>query len=146
MRPIYAVRPCGSGDISLPEGLDSNENIVWSKNRGGTYILSPLLYHGIFYTNANNGRLTAYDGGSGEMIYRARIGGSGGSYVASPVAANGHLYFSSEDGVITVVKAGPEYEQVASNAMSEVIWATPAITDGVLVVRTLGHVYGLGSE
>lgn len=42
-----------------------------------------------------------------------------------------------------VVKAGPEYELIASNDMGEVIWATPAITDGVLIVRTLQHVWGI---
>jgi hypothetical protein len=28
--------------------------------------------------------------------------------------------------------------------MNEVIMATPAISDGVIIVRTLGHVYGIG--
>lgn len=143
VRPIYAVRPGGDGDISLPRGLESNENILWSKDRGGTYIPTPILYRGILYTNANNGRLTAYDAATGEMLYRARIGPNGGSYVASPVAADGKLYFADEDGMVHVVKAGPEYELLGSNDMGEVIWATPAITDGVLVVRTLQHVWGI---
>ncbi len=142
-RPIYAVRPGGSGDISLPSGTDTSENMLWSKDRGGTYIPTPLLYRGILYTNANNGRLTAYDAANGEMLYRARIGGTGASYVASPVAADGNLYFSTEDGTVHVVKAGPEYELVTSNEMGEVIWATPAITDGLMIVRTLQHVYGI---
>jgi len=144
IRPIYAVRPGGDGDISLPRGSETNESIVWSKDRGGTYIPTPILYRGILYTNANNGRLTAYDAASGEMLYRARIGRTGGSYVASPVAADGKLYFADEDGMVHVVKAGPEYELLESNDMGEVIWATPAITDGVLVVRTLQHVWGIG--
>jgi outer membrane protein assembly factor BamB len=59
------------------------------------------------------------------------------------VAADGNLYFSTEDGTVHVVKAGPEYEHVTSNEMGEVIWATPAFTDGVMIVRTLGHVYGI---
>ncbi len=143
VRPIYAVRPGGDGDISLPRGSETNESIVWSKDRGGTYIPTPILYRGILYTNANNGRLTAYDAASGAMLYRARIGRTGGSYVASPVAADGKLYFADEDGMVHVVKAGPEYELLESNDMGEVIWATPAITNGVLVVRTLQHVWGI---
>jgi hypothetical protein len=146
VRPIYAIRPGGEGDISLPDDSDTNESIVWSKNRGGTYIPTPLLYRGLLYTNANNGRLTAYDAASGEMIYRARIGGSGGSFVASPIAADGRLYFSSEDGVIHVAEAGGEYRHLASNDMGEVIWATPAVTDGLLIVRTIRHLYGIATE
>lgn len=143
VRPIYAVLPGGDGDISLPRGVETNENILWSKDRGGTYIPTPILYRGILYTNANNGRLTAYDAATGRMLYRVRIGRTGGSYVASPVAADGRLYFADEDGTVHVVKAGPEYELIASNDMGEVIWATPAITDGVLIVRTLRHVWGI---
>ncbi len=144
VRPIYAIRPGGSGDISLPANSETNENVAWSKNRGGTYIPSPILYRGILYTNANNGRLTAYDAITGEMIYRSRIAGVGSSYVASPVAADGRLFFSTEDGTVHVVRAGPEYELLASNELNEVIWATPAISDGTLIVRTLGHVWGIG--
>jgi outer membrane protein assembly factor BamB len=143
IRPIYAVRPGGDGDISLPRVGETSEDILWSKDRGGTYIPTPLLYRGILYTNANNGRLTAYDASSGEMLYRARIAGIGTSYVGSPIAADGRLYFSTEDGNVHVVRAGPEYELLASNEMGEVIWATPAVTDGLLVVRTLHHVWGL---
>lgn len=146
IRPIYAVQPGASGDISLPDGADTSEAIAWSKDRGGTYIPTPLLYRGVFYTNANNGRLTAYDARTGEMLYRARIGGTGGSFVASPVAADGRLYFSSEDGVVHVAEAGSEHRHLASNDMGEVIWATPAVTEGVLVVRTLHHLYGIAED
>lgn len=145
VRPIYAVRPGGSGDISLPEGGDSNESVLWSKDRGGVYIPTPLLYRGVLYTANNDGRLTAYDAATGAMVLRARVGGTGGSFVASPVAADGYLYLGSEDGSFFVLRAGLEYDEIARNEMNEVVWATPAITPGLLVVRTLGHVYGIGA-
>jgi hypothetical protein len=33
---------------------------------------------------------------------------------------------------------------IAKNDMKEVVMATPAISDGLIVVRTTGHVYGIG--
>ena len=51
---------------------------------------------------------------------------------------------ASEDGEIYVVSAAPGLSQVARNDMKEVIMATPAISDGLIVVRTLGHLYGIG--
>ena len=87
--------------------------------------------------------LTAYDAKTGERVYRARVGG-GGSFAASPIAADGKLYFANEDGDIIVARAGRQYEELAKNQMKEVIMSTPAISDGVIVVRTLGHVYGIG--
>ena len=75
IRPIYAIRPGMEGDLSLAPGEDSSEAIAWSKSRGGVYIPSPIFYRGVLYLGANNGRLSAYDGETGERLYRARIGG-----------------------------------------------------------------------
>lgn len=143
-RPVYAIKPNANGDISLPKDKTASEAIAWS-NGEGTYIPTPIYYDGILYTCANNGVVTAYDGASGERIYRARVGG-GGSFAASPIAADGRLYFVNEDGDVFVVRAGRTYQEVAKNEMKEVVMGTPAISDGVIVLRTLGHVYGIGQK
>jgi outer membrane protein assembly factor BamB len=142
VRPIYAVKPTASGDISLPKDQTSNDMIAWS-NTSGTYIPTPLYYDGILYTCGNEGVVTAYDAKTGERLYRARVGG-GGSFAASPIAADGRLYFANEDGDVIVARAGRKYEELAKNQMKEVIMSTPAISDGLIIVRTLGHVYGIG--
>src|SRR5918999_1576011 len=116
-----------------------------SPDREATYIPTPLLYRDILYTLNNNGVLTAYKAASGERLYRARVGG-GGAFSASPIAADGRLYFASEEGDVFVAKAGPEYVELGKYPLNEVIMATPAISDGVIVVRTLGHLYGLGER
>ncbi len=143
IRPIYAIRPGSRGDLALPEGVERSEALAWSKNRGGTYIPSPLVYQGYFYTNANNGRLTVYDAESGDRVYRVRIGGVGGSYAASPIVADGKLYFTNEDGETFVVRAGDRYELLAKNSIDGTVLSTPAASDGLLVIRTLTHVYGI---
>ena len=143
-RPVYAIKPNASGDISLPKGQTSNEVIAWS-NGEGTYIPTPIFYDGILYTCGNNGVVTAYDGTTGERLYRARVG-SGGSFSASPVAADGRLYFANEDGDVFVARAGRTYQEIARNEMKAVIMSTPAISDGLFIVRTLDHVYGIGQN
>jgi outer membrane protein assembly factor BamB len=87
--------------------------------------------------------MTAYNPETGQRAFRGRVG-AGGSFSASPVAADGKLYVASEDGEIYVLTAAPGLTQVAKNDMKEVVMATPAISDGVIVVRTLGHLYGIG--
>jgi outer membrane protein assembly factor BamB len=144
VRPIYAVKPTATGDLTMPKDKTSSEAVAWS-NVAGTYIPTPIFYEGILYTCDNSGVLTAYDAKSGERIYRARVGG-GGSFAASPIAADGKLYFANEDGDIIVVRAGRKYEELSKNSMKEVIMSTPAISDGTIVVRTLGHVYGIGGK
>jgi len=143
VRPVYAVKAGASGDITLPKGETASQAIAWSNDREGTYIPTPLLYRDILYTLNINGILTAYKAESGERLYRARVGG-GGAFAASPIAADGKIYFANEDGDIFVVNAGPAYVEVGKYPIGEVIMATPAISDGLIIVRTLGHVYGIG--
>jgi outer membrane protein assembly factor BamB len=144
VRPIYAIRPGASGDISLPKNTASSEAIAWSNDREGTYIPTPLVYRGMLYTLNVNGILTAYDAKSGQRVYRSRIG-DGGSFAASLIAADGRIYASSEDGDIFVIQAGREYLELGRHPMGEVIMSTPAIADGLIVVRTNGHLFGLGA-
>jgi outer membrane protein assembly factor BamB len=143
IQPIYAIRPGAKGDISLKEGKDSSDSIAWSKKRGGPYMPTPIIYGPHLYTLANNGLLTCYDAKTGERVYQERIPGKGG-YTASPVAADGYLYLTSEDGEIRVVKAGKGHEVVATNKMNDICMATPAISEGMLFVRTQHFVYGIG--
>jgi outer membrane protein assembly factor BamB len=143
VRPVYAVRAGARGDISLPPGRSASAAIAWSHDRDGTYISSPIVYRDQLYTLNNNGILTAYDANTGERVYRARVGG-GGAFSASPIAGDGKLYLASEDGDVFVVRAGREYVELGKYAMNEVIMASPAISDGLLIIRTLGHVWGIG--
>ena len=143
VRPIYAIRPGASGDISLAKGQDSNAAIAWSNMTEGTYIPTPIVYDGYLFTLNINGVMSAYDPATGKRAFRGRVG-TGGAFSASPVGADGRLYVASEDGEIYVVTAEPGLTQVAKNDMKEVIMATPAISDGLIVVRTMGHLYGIG--
>jgi outer membrane protein assembly factor BamB len=142
IQPIYVIRPGSKGDISLKGEITSSEQIAWSTKQGGPYMPTPIVYGDFFYTTNNNGILTVYNARTGERIYRQRIG-NGGAYSASVVGADGKLYFSSEDGDIFVVKAGPTYELLAQNPMGEVLMATPAISDGIIFVRGLKHLFAI---
>jgi outer membrane protein assembly factor BamB len=145
IQPIYAIKVNASGDISLKKDQESNEFVAWSKQRGGPYMPTPIVYGAYLYTCANNGVLTAYNALTGEKIYQQRLGGKGSAYAftASPVASDGKLYFTSEDGEIFVVKAGPVFEVLATNKMNDVILATPAISQKMFIVRSVGTVYGI---
>jgi outer membrane protein assembly factor BamB len=144
VQPIFAIKPGASGDITLKGDETKSDFIAWSTKRGGPYIPTPLIYGEQLYT-LNNGVLTTYNVTTGERIYQERLGGTGGAFSASPIAADGKLYLSSEDGDVFVVKAGPKYELLAKNSIGEVIMATPAVSDGLLIVRGLKNVYAIGT-
>ena len=143
VQPVYAVRAGARGKLDLPPDQSKSAAVAWSVTKGGTYIPTPLVYRGHLYTLHNNGRLLCYDAKTGDLLYGTRVG-QGGTFTASPVAADGRLFISTEEGDVFVVRAGPQFEVLATNAMGETIMATPALSDGVLLVRTLKHLYGLG--
>ncbi len=144
MAPIYAIRPSAEGDISLAEDATSSDNVAWAVLRGGGYMVTPLVYGDYLYNLRNNGALSVFDARTGERMYQERLG-NGGGFSASPVAANGMVYFTSEDGDIFVVEAGPEFELLAANDMGEVCMATPAISEGLLLFRTQGHILAIAA-
>ena len=145
VQPIYAVKPGATGDISLKDKETKNDSIAWSKTRGGPYMPTPIVYGDYLYTCANSGLLTCYEAATGKQVYSERLGGKGG-YTASPVAADGRLYFTGEESGVRVVKAGPKFELLAINPLGETCLATPAISDGLLFVRTEKHLIALGRE
>ena len=112
-RPVYAVRPGASGDISLAEGEEANAFVAWRHPRASAYTSSPLLYRGRLYIVNDNGILSVLDAESGERLYRARVGGGGHTFSASPWAYGGNVFFLSEDGDTFVARAGvDEHEEL----------------------------------
>jgi outer membrane protein assembly factor BamB len=115
---------------------------LWRYEKGfDSVIPSPLVYDGVVYSVRNGGILTAFDARSGEVTKSARIPGALGGYAASPVAGGGHLYFCNEEGKVAVLKPGREWELVQLNDLKEDIFATPALSQGTLYIRTSGALY-----
>jgi outer membrane protein assembly factor BamB len=83
--------------------------------------------------------LRDYNAKTGERLYQQRISDKAGSYSASPIAADGKVYFSSEDGEVFVIKAGAKFELLSTNPVGEVMMATPAISDGMIFIRSQKH-------
>ena len=145
-QPIFVLRSGSRGDLTLPQGRTSSEQIVWSRERRGPYMPTPLIYQDILYVLNNNGILDAYNLASGEEIYRSRVPHLGSGFSASPVAADGKMYLSNEDGDMVVIAAGREFRHIATNPMGELLMATPALSDGVMYVRSAQSLFAIGGD
>jgi outer membrane protein assembly factor BamB len=143
-KPLFVLRPGSRGDITLADGRTQSDAIVWSRERRGPYMPTPLIYDGILYVLANNGIFDAYELASGKEIYRKRIPHLGSGFSASPVAADGKIYLSNEDGDMVVIGAGREFKHIATNPMGELLMATPALSQGVMYVRAVHHLFAIG--
>ena len=130
-RPLFAIRPGGE--------------VVWSRTGRGSYMPTPIAYDGLLYVLGNNGVLDAYELETGKEIYRQRLPHLGSGFSASPVAADGRLYLTNEDGEILVAAAGREFRHLATNAMGELLMATPALSEGAMYVRSASSVFAIGA-
>ena len=142
--PIYALSADVTGNIELGDGDWKHEHLVWSRQRGGNYMQTPIIYRGLLYACRDNGVLSCFEAKTGERLYRERLGKGRLGFTASPVASDGKLYFTSEDGDVHVIAAGRELKTLAVNQLGAVAMATPAIADGDLLFRTRRHLVCVG--
>ena len=145
-RPVYAIRPGASGDISLQEGLSSNEYVAWSLEQGGSYHPSPLVYGDYYYTLLDRGLMTCHDARTGEEIYGRQRITVGEGFTSSPWAYNGKIFALSESGTTYVIEAGREFRIIGENELDEFTMATPAILNDSLIIRTSEAVYRIANR
>jgi outer membrane protein assembly factor BamB len=140
---ITKPSPLPLGTLAIHLGGEKqlgSSSIVWSEPRAVPEVPMALVYKDRVYTISNGGIASAYDAKTGKVLFRGRVG-AGGLYYASPIAAGDRIYFASDDGVVTVITAGDKLEVLANNDLGEPIFATPAVVNGYLYVRTTAHLY-----
>ena len=147
VRPVYAIRPGASGDISLRPGDTSNQYIAWFQPLLGTYQTTSLVYGDYYYTLLDRGFLLCHDARTGAQIYgRQRISAESSGFTASPWAYNGKIFLLSEDGDTFVAQAGPEFKLLGTNSLNEMSLATPAVAQRSLIVRTQSKLYRIATR
>ncbi|MGH9336076.1 MAG: PQQ-binding-like beta-propeller repeat protein, partial [Vicinamibacteria bacterium] len=136
---ILGIRVGGEGDMT-------GRNVVWTYHKRVPQLPSALLYQGVLYMVNDGGVVTTLDPKTGAMLTQGRLKGAVDNYFASPVAGDGKIFMASELGKIAVVKTGGSLEILAVNDLSDLIYATPAVEDGRLYVRTRGALYCFGES
>ena len=140
VRPLFAVRPGATGDITLQKDQTANEYIAWCQKKAGPYNPSPIVYGDYLYVLYDRGLMACYDARTGEEVYgKRRIGPGASAFTSSPWAYDGKVFCLSEDGDTFVIQAGPEFKLLGKNSLGELCMATPAIARDSLIIRTESH-------
>ena len=142
-RALLALRPGATGDITLKEGETSNQYIVWSQPRGGTYLPSSVAYQGAIYTLTETGILNRFDAKTGQQTYKTRIDPAATNFTTSPWAYNGKLFCLSEEGQTFVVTTGEHFELLHVNELDDFAQASPALVGERLLIRTEHRLYSI---
>lgn len=133
-RPLRAIRLGADGDITPPERDDTNDDVVWTHSRLGSYMQTPIVVGEHLYAADGGGVLKCVHTQSGEVLYKKRI--PGGGFTASPVSDGNHIYFTSETGTVAIVVADGTDSDVLTSELGGSCLATPAVSEGILLFRT----------
>jgi outer membrane protein assembly factor BamB len=135
-----AIRPDGMGNVT-------ETHVVWHEkklpDRKASYVPSPIAFDKYFYVISDKGWLTCFEARTGKRLFFEQLGRH---HSASPIVADGHLYLSDDDGITYVLKAGPTFEVVARNELKDECYASPAVSRGQIFIRTLNHLWCIGSK
>lgn len=134
---IKAVRLGGSGDLT------GTDYLAWTYNKGTAYVPSNIVYGDYLYLLADNGVVTCLNASTGAVVYLGGRMPVAQRFFSSPVAYEDRVLIAGQDGDVFVVKAGENFEVVASNSLGESIWAAPAISQGKIFIRTLDHLWAI---
>lgn len=136
-----AVRMGGNGDVSKSHG-------VWRLNKGAN-VSSPIYYKSHLYWTRDGSTVCCQNPATGELVYEERLKPDAGRIWSSPVLADGKLYFVSQHNGTFVVAAQPKFELLAHNVFEEDdsrTNASPAVSNGQLLLRTDRFLYSIGQE
>ena len=136
---LLAIKLGGNGDMTA-------SNIRWRYQKPVPQVPSTLLYKGVLYMVSDRGVLFSFDPATGAVIKQGRLEGAADTYFASPVAADDKVYLVGQGGAVSVLKAGGDWQILAVNAMDDECFATPAIADGRIYIRTRSALYCFGKR
>ncbi len=135
---VLAIRPGGVGDVS-------KSHVKWTFHEYLPFCASPLQAHGYVYTVKDGGIVTSRSAITGEPIKTGRVPGTA-NYYASPVAGDNKVYLVDQRGRLSVLSSYAEWKVLADADFEEDVYATPALVDGRIYLRTSGHLYCLGGQ
>jgi outer membrane protein assembly factor BamB len=133
---LLAVNPDGKGDIS-------DSHIIWRHKSPVLQLLTPLIYNGLIYTVDAENILKCIDAKSGEILNSRKLKTK---YHSSPLFGGGYIFFTSIKGETIIIRPGKELELVAENKLPGEVFATPAIVDNSILLRTDSSLYRIGNK
>ena len=133
---MFAVKP------GVPE-RGEEAKIAYEIARPIPYVPTPVAHGDLLFLWGDAGVVQCLDVPTGEVHWQERVGGR---YFGSPVRVQDRLYCISRDGICVVLAAAKEYRLLAEVDLEEPSHSTPVVADGVMYLRTFGHLMALRTK
>jgi outer membrane protein assembly factor BamB len=134
---LLAIKMGGEGD-------QTSSAIRWRYQKPVPQVPSTILYKGVLYMINDSGILLSFDPATGQVIKQGRLHGAIDKYFSSPVAADDKVFLIGQGGQVSVLKAAGDWQVLAVNELDDECFATPAIADGRIYIRTRSALYAFG--
>ena len=138
---LMGISPDGSGNITKSKYIRWHIPHKVNRRDGASYVPSPIAANGHFYVCSDTGFLSCLETQTGKRLWKAKLARH---VSASPVLADGHLYFIDDDGATHVLKANAEFAVLHRNKLDDECYASPAVSQGQLFIRSLHNLYCIG--
>lgn len=133
---ILAIDPTGKGNVT-------DSHVAWRTTKGAGYVPSPIAIDTFLLVATDGGVISCFESVTGDRLWRERVGSH---YSGSPVAANGLVYYVADDGITTVIQPGDEFNVLATNALGENSYSSPAISQQQIFIRGEKHLFCIGKQ
>jgi hypothetical protein len=140
---LMGLRPDGTGNITKTDKVAWHIPHAKNKKEGAAYVPSPLANDGHFFVVSDAGYLGCIVAKTGERLWKERLGRR---HSASPVLIEGNMFITDDDGKVWIVKANAKFQVIAKNDMKEEIYASPAVSEKQLFLRTASQLYCIGAK
>lgn len=130
----------GGGNYVVAIKFGPAPKVAYEVRKEAPYVPTPAVKDDLMFLWADGGIVTCIEWKTGEKVWQQRVGGK---YSSSPVVDADKVFCVDEDGTVVVIAASREYKLLAKNPLGELTYATPAIANGHMFVRTHKHLLAI---
>jgi outer membrane protein assembly factor BamB len=129
----------GASELAKLVAVDAADgNILWESVEYLPEVSSPVASDNHLFVATSYGVVAQYDAKTGELKKEHDLATE---FYSSPIIAEGKMYLVSNDGTMHIFSADDEFRLIDSFETGESTLATPAFTDGKIVMRSEKSIY-----
>ncbi|MBM4039498.1 MAG: hypothetical protein FJ290_13380 [Planctomycetes bacterium] len=114
--------------------------LAWQLKAPVPLVPTPVVKDGRIFLWHDNGTVACHNVETGEQVWREKLPGA---FYGSPVWVDGRLYCIAKNGEVFVIAAGDKFELLGRVPLGEPSFATPAVANGTMYLRTRAQLFAL---
>jgi outer membrane protein assembly factor BamB len=143
---VFGTTGSGGGGhylVTVKPGKEPHEEYRIKQN--APYVATPVCKGNLmFLFEDRQGHATCIDAATGKVLwFQPRVGTA---FFGSPVRAGDKIFCVDTEGVAICIAADKQFKELGRTELKELCRSTPAIANGRMYVRTVGHLLSVGGK